>query len=34
MLRFTSFLEEGVNDPSIFKAVFLAGGPAVVSHSW
>ena len=27
MLRFTSFLEEGVNDPSIFKAVFLAGGP-------
>ena len=20
-------LEEGVNDPSIFKAVFLAGGP-------
>ena len=27
MLRFTSFLQEGVNDPSIFKAVFLAGGP-------
>ena len=27
MLRFTTFLEEGVNDPSIFKAVFLAGGP-------
>jgi shikimate kinase len=27
MLRFTNFLEEGVNDPSIFKAVFLAGGP-------
>ena len=27
MLRFKRFLEEGVNDPSIFKAVFLAGGP-------
>lgn len=24
---FESFLNEGVNDPSIFKAVFLAGGP-------
>lgn len=27
MLRFTKFLEEGVNDPAIFKAIFLAGGP-------
>lgn len=27
MLRFTQFLEEGVNDPAIFKAIFLAGGP-------
>ena len=27
--RFTEYLNmmEGVNDPSIFKAVFLAGGP-------
>jgi len=24
---FSSFLHEGINDPSIFKAVFLAGGP-------
>ena len=24
---FEEYLEEGVNDPSIFKAVFLAGGP-------
>lgn len=24
---FEEFLDEGVNDPSIFKAVFLAGGP-------
>lgn len=24
---FEAFLDEGVNDPSIFKAVFLAGGP-------
>lgn len=24
---FSNFLQEGVNDPSIFKAVFLAGGP-------
>jgi dephospho-CoA kinase len=27
MLKFKEFLEEGVNDPAIFKAVFLAGGP-------
>lgn len=27
MLSFKSFLDEGVNDPAIFKAVFLAGGP-------
>lgn len=28
MQRFTQFyIEEGVNDPAIFKAVFLAGGP-------
>ena len=27
MLRFSQYLEEGVNDPAIFKAVFLAGGP-------
>ena len=27
MLSFLQFLQEGVNDPSIFKAVFLAGGP-------
>ena len=27
MLRFSQFLNEGVNDPAIFKAVFLAGGP-------
>ena len=27
MIRFKTFLEEGVNDPAIFKAVFLAGGP-------
>ena len=24
---FESYLEEGINDPAIFKAVFLAGGP-------
>jgi shikimate kinase len=24
---FKSYIEEGVNDPAIFKAVFLAGGP-------
>jgi predicted kinase len=27
MLRFKQFINEGVNDPAIFKAVFLAGGP-------
>lgn len=27
MLSFKQHIEEGVNDPSIFKAVFLAGGP-------
>lgn len=27
MLSFNDYLEEGVNDPAIFKAVFLAGGP-------
>lgn len=27
MLRFQQFLDEGVNDPAIFKAIFLAGGP-------
>lgn len=27
MLSFFQFLDEGVNDPAIFKAVFLAGGP-------
>src|SRR6056300_231695 len=27
MKTFNQFLQEGVNDPSIFKAVFLAGGP-------
>lgn len=27
MLRFKNYIDEGVNDPSIFKAVFLAGGP-------
>lgn len=27
MLTFKSYLSEGVNDPAIFKAVFLAGGP-------
>lgn len=27
MLSFFEFLNEGVNDPAIFKAVFLAGGP-------
>jgi hypothetical protein len=27
MLKFKEFLEEGANDPAIFKAVFLAGGP-------
>ena len=27
MQTFKSYLDEGVNDPAIFKAVFLAGGP-------
>lgn len=27
MISFQTYLEEGINDPSIFKAVFLAGGP-------
>lgn len=27
MIRFSQFIQEGVNDPAIFKAVFLAGGP-------
>lgn len=27
MLKFSQFLSEGINDPAIFKAVFLAGGP-------
>jgi shikimate kinase len=27
MIKFKKFLDEGVNDPSIFKAIFLAGGP-------
>ena len=27
MLSFKSYFTEGVNDPAIFKAVFLAGGP-------
>ena len=27
MLRFSTYLEEGINDPAIFKAIFLAGGP-------
>lgn len=27
MIPFSQYLEEGVNDPSIFKVVFLAGGP-------
>jgi hypothetical protein len=27
VLTFEQFLEEGVNDPAIFKAIFLAGGP-------
>jgi len=27
MKSFIHFLEEGVNDPGIFKAVFMAGGP-------
>jgi predicted kinase len=27
VLSFKQFINEGVNDPSIFKAIFLAGGP-------
>lgn len=27
VLSFKTYLEEGVNDPAIFKAVFMAGGP-------
>lgn len=27
MKSFKTFLDEGVNDPAIFKAIFLAGGP-------
>ena len=27
MIRFQSFVQEGVFDPGIFKAIFLAGGP-------
>ena len=27
MLKFSQFINEGVDDPAIFKAVFLAGGP-------
>lgn len=27
MIRFKRFINEGVNDPAIFKAIFLAGGP-------
>jgi dephospho-CoA kinase len=27
MKSFTDYLAEGINDPAIFKAVFLAGGP-------
>lgn len=27
MQSFQTFLDEGVNDPAIFKAIFLAGGP-------
>lgn len=27
MLNFSQFINEGVDDPAIFKAVFLAGGP-------
>ena len=26
-MKFLEFLSEGVNDPAIFKVVFLAGGP-------
>mgnify|MGYP003111926524 CR=1 FL=1 len=27
MIKFRNFIREGVDDPAIFKAVFLAGGP-------
>lgn len=27
MLKFKAYLQEGVDDPAIFKAIFLAGGP-------
>jgi shikimate kinase len=27
MIKFSQYLREGINDPAIFKAVFLAGGP-------
>ena len=27
MISFKQHLAEGVNDPAIFKAIFLAGGP-------
>ena len=27
MIRFKQYISEGVNDPAIFKAIFLAGGP-------
>jgi shikimate kinase len=27
MINFKQFISEGVNDPAIFKAIFLAGGP-------
>ena len=27
MIKFKKFMTEGVDDPAIFKAVFLAGGP-------
>ena len=27
MLKFSQYISEGVNDPAIFKAIFLAGGP-------
>tara|TARA_B110000285_G_scaffold22098_1_gene21366 strand:+ start:5892 stop:6572 length:681 start_codon:yes stop_codon:yes gene_type:complete len=27
MIKFKKFITEGVDDPSIFKAIFLAGGP-------
>ena len=27
MIRFSEFIAEGVNDPGIFKAIYMAGGP-------